>query len=39
MHFRLKKKKHYIHFHQQINAIYQDEWEDMSPIQFGKYMS
>ena len=37
--FPTEKKKHYIHFHQQINAIYQDEWEDMSPIQFGKYMS
>jgi hypothetical protein len=38
MHFRLKKK-HFIHIHQQINAVYQDEWEDMSPIQFEKYIS
>jgi len=30
----LTEKK--IHFHQQINAVYQDEWEDMSPIQCWK---
>jgi hypothetical protein len=35
----LTEKKHFIHVHQQINPVYQDEWEDMNPIQFGKYMS
>jgi len=29
-----KKKK--LHFHQQINAVYQDKWEDTSPIQCWK---
>jgi len=31
----LTKKKN-IHFHQQINAVYRDEWEDVSPIQCSK---
>jgi len=29
-------KKHFIHFYQQINAVYQDKWEDTSPIQCWK---
>jgi hypothetical protein len=29
-------KKNFIHFHQQINAVCQNKWEDMSPIQCWK---